>query len=69
MKINLTWVLLALPVIGIVFTLWDGVNKAEYVECLKLQSQSREYSRWYSTDWERAMCDKQGVPLPAGRQP
>lgn len=74
MKKNFNSVLGTLIIIAVVFGLLFGLAqlvsaslvKSEVVSCMKLESQSREFSKtFYLTDWQKDMCDSHGIVINA----
>jgi len=63
----------AAAIVGaIVFFTWIlsiGWSKNEVVECHKWLAESREFSLWYSTNWQREQCKAHGLELPEGYKP
>jgi hypothetical protein len=40
-----------------------SVQKSEKNECKKWQSQSQEFPKFYSTDWQKDQCNHYGIKL------
>lgn len=63
----LSGIVLVMLAIGFIWVASIGLNKSEEHECLMLLQQSKEYhEKWYSTSWQRDMCQHYGIELPLG---
>lgn len=40
-----------------------GIGKHERAECIKWEQQSKEYTDWYSTGWQKDQCKQFGIEL------
>lgn len=56
-------VMIAIVFAGIFSALNEGIKKSEKNECVKWENQSKEYQKWYSTDWQKEQCQNYGIAL------
>jgi hypothetical protein len=60
------WLLILTLVIIVVlsiFILKVGVERQEQMECHQWQLQSYNYEFWYSLQWQKEQCFRQGIRL------
>lgn len=50
---------------GFFYALSQGVSKSERAECLKWQSEARQFVGYYLTSWQAAQCAAHGVAIDA----
>ena len=50
------------------FVLRFSVEKTERAECIRWEEESRAYSLYFTTDWQREQCNHYGITLPKGRE-
>jgi len=45
----------------LIYTMLEGIDKTERVECYKWQRYAKEFPNFYLTDWQKAQCDAHGI--------
>lgn len=51
--------------VAFAFALAEGVNKTERAECLKWQSEARQFVGYYLTSWQAAQCSAHNIEVDA----
>lgn len=72
-KIIYTTVITIFAIIGLygtVVLISTALDKSEVVECLKLESQSKEFSGFFLAQYEHDMCEAHGIHInaPVGQE-
>lgn len=68
LKITIATVLTILAVVGLygtVVLVSTSLDKSEVVECLKLESYSRQFTGFYLTKWQDSMCNAHNIVIDA----
>ena len=52
-------------VLGLSYTMANGLKRAERVECYEWHRQSQQFVGFYLTEWQKAQCDHHGINIVA----
>lgn len=53
--------ILLIGVVSMMAIIMVGLDKQAKVDCMRLQAQESEYKDFYTTDYQKSMCERFGI--------